>query len=167
MEINKPMDVFVLMLSDVRHGAERSTNILQEIHEIAEDKDVKEILAARIFLNNKILDTLDECFNIIDAEPVEFTGRIYDLFVEDFRDKVKAIEAPLAKRLFVLAKVQHLMHLRMGEYKALIAAADMTGNQEVGLLLESCLADKIVLAERAKRFIKLLIEIKAAEMSER
>ena len=65
------------------------------------------------------------------------SGRLQDVFMEDFRKELGEIQHPLAKRLFVLAKAQHLIHLRIGEYTALIAAADMTGNYEVGLLLES------------------------------
>ena len=50
----------------------------------------------------------------------------------------------------------------MGEYVALIAAADITGHFGVGVLLESCLADKLAFVERTRRLIRNLIEGKMA-----
>ena len=46
------------------------------------------------------------------------------------------------------------MHLRVGEYVALIAAADMLDHPAVGVLLESCLADKMAFVEKTKRLIR-------------
>lgn len=46
------------------------------------------------------------------------------------------------------------MHLRIGEYMALIAASDVTGHYGVGVLLESCLADKLAFVERTRRLIR-------------
>jgi ferritin-like metal-binding protein YciE len=51
----------------------------------------------------------------------------------------------------------------MGEYVALIAAADLTGNHAVGMLLESCLADKLAFAERIRRLIRRIAEEKVRE----
>jgi hypothetical protein len=48
----------------------------------------------------------------------------------------------------------HLLHLRIGEYVALIAAADLTGHYGVGVLLETCLADKLAFVERTRRLIR-------------
>jgi hypothetical protein len=52
--------------------------------------------------------------------------------------------------------------MRIGEYVALIAAADMTGDYGVGVLLESCLADKLAFVERTRRLLRHVIESKAA-----
>jgi hypothetical protein len=48
---------------------------------------------------------------------------------------------------------------------ALIAAADLTGHNGVGLLLESCLADELVFVERMRRFIRNAAQTKLAERS--
>jgi len=63
----------------------------------------------------------------------------------------------------VLAKLNHLAHLRMGEYEVLAAAADLSGHHGVGVLLETCLADKLAFAERNRRLIQHLVEEKIAE----
>jgi hypothetical protein len=44
----------------------------------------------------------------------------------------------------------------------LIAAADTFGHPGVGVLLESCVADKLAFAERTKRLIREHIEQKVA-----
>jgi hypothetical protein len=85
-----------------------------------------------------------------------------EVFVEDFRRELAEIQAPAAKALFVLIKANHLMHLRVAEYVALIAMADVTGHFGVGVLLESCLADKLAFIERTRRLIRHTIEIKHA-----
>jgi len=153
MAVTDPKELFVLMLSDLRHGTERSNKILQELSEIAQDPEVVEALQARIFMSGHTLNTLDECFKIIGEKPVKVTGRLHEVFVEDFKRELAEIKSPEAKRLFILAKAIRLAHFRMGEYAALIAAADMTGHPGVGALLESCLADKLTFVERARRLI--------------
>ena len=66
------------------------------------------------------------------------------------------------KKIFVLAKAIHLAHWRVGEWKALVAAADFTGNYGVGVLLETCLADDLAFAERTRRILRKLAETKLA-----
>ena len=128
MSVQDPKELFLLMLSDLRQGAERSNKIFQELSEVAEDPEVSEALRARVFMSANTLNTLDECFKLIGQKPTKATGRLHDAFVEDFRRDLAEIKSPEAKRLFVLAKAIRLAHFRMGEYVALIAAADMTGH---------------------------------------
>jgi hypothetical protein len=83
---------------------------------------------------------------------VNLTGRLHDVFVEDFRKELAEIQSPEAKRLFVLAKANHLSHMRTAEYVTLAAAADISGHRHgAGVLLESCLADHLAFVERTKR----------------
>ena len=154
MAIKNPKELFVFMLSDLRQGAERATKIFQEIGQAAQNPDIKEALQARVFVSNKILATLDEAFKLIGEKPMQMSGRLLDVFAEDFKRELAEIQSPEAKHLFILAKANHLMHLRIGEYVALIEAADVTGHYGVGVLLESCLADKLAFAERTRRLIR-------------
>jgi ferritin-like metal-binding protein YciE len=157
MPINNPKELFVALLSNVRQGNERTTEIFKELSKIAERPEVKEALEARVFVSEKILATLDECFKLIGEKPVKFTGRLHDVFVEDFRKELAEIQSPVLRQLFILAKAKQLTHLRIAEYIALIEMADMTGHFAVGVLLESCLADKLAFAERTRRLIKNLV----------
>ena len=154
MPIKDPKELFVLMLSDLRHGAERSTKIFEELSQLAQDPDIKEALQARVFVSDKILNTLDQCFNLIGEKPVKTPGKLHEALVEDFRKELAEIQSPVARRLYVLAKANRLLHFRIGEYEALIAAADLTGHYGVGVLLETCLADKLAFVERTRRLIR-------------
>jgi ferritin-like metal-binding protein YciE len=163
MPVKNPRELFVLMLSDLRQGTEKTTKLFQELSQISEYPNIKEAFEARVFVSRKVLDTIDQCFKLIGEQPVKLSGRIYDVFVENFRKELAEIQSPVALHLFVLAKASHLVHLRIAEYKALIAAADLSGHYAVGLLLETCLADKLAFAERAQRLIRGLIEAKVTE----
>jgi hypothetical protein len=55
------------------------------------------------------------------------------------------------------------MHIRVGEYAALTAAADLSRHYAVGTLLETCLADILALTERTGRLIRRIAEVKVAE----
>ena len=154
MPLKDPKDLFVVMLSDLRHGAERSHQIYEELGKAAQEPEIKEALDAREFISSQILSRLDECFRLIGEKPVPRNQPLYDVFVEDFRRELKEIQSPLVRKMFVLSKASRLMHLRVGEYVALIAAADMLDHPAVGVLLESCLADKMALVERTKRLIR-------------
>jgi ferritin-like metal-binding protein YciE len=146
-------EVFVLLLSNLRHGAEMSTRFYQELSSFVQDQDIKEALESRSFISNQNLEKIDECFRLINEKPVRPTGRLYEIFVEDFRKEINEIQSPRAKRLYALAKLDHLINLRNGEYIALIATADLTGHYGVGVLLESCLADKLAFGKRVRRLV--------------
>jgi ferritin-like metal-binding protein YciE len=163
MPVRTPKETFLLLLSDVRQSTEKATQIYEEMGRVAQDPEIKEALEARAFVSEGILAKLDQCFKLIGEKPIKLTGHLRDTFIEDFRTELAEIESPLAKRLFVLAKLVHFVHLRIGEYVALIAAADIAGNQGVAVILESCLADKLAFLERTKRIIRRAVETRVAE----
>jgi ferritin-like metal-binding protein YciE len=162
MPVNSPKDLFVKMLSDVRHRTDQATAIFKEMADVAQDPSIKEALQSRVFLQDKIIASLDRCFTLIGEKPVAGGGRLHDVFMEDFRRELNEIQAPAAKALFVLVKAAHLIHLRLAEFEVLIAMADVTGHFGVGVLLESCLADKLAFIERTRRLIRHTIETKHA-----
>ena len=162
MPIKDPKELFVKLLSHVRHGTERSAAIYKELGEAAQNSEIQEALAARAFVSQQNLEKLDEAFKMIGEKPVSVTGPIHDAFVEDFRRELAEIQSPEAKRLFVLAKANHLSHMRTAEYVTLVAAADVSGHHGVGVLLESCLADHLAFVERTKRLIRRVVDAKIA-----
>ena len=163
MAMSRPEEVFLLLLSHARQGAERAANIYQEIGQLAKNPEIEKALEARAFVSKKVLATLDECFRLIGQQPVKLTGRLEDVFVEDFRRELNEIQSPVARHLYIMAKIAHLQNLRLGEYVALTAAADATGHHNIGMLLESCLADNIAFVERTRRFVRRAIEAKLSE----
>lgn len=160
--VKTPKDLFVQLLSDVRQGTVRTTDIFKEISQVAQDPDVKEALEARVFVSDQILARIDQCFKLIGEAPVKQSGRLTEVFFEDFRKELAEIQNPVAKNLFLLAKANHLVHLRIAEYVTLIAAADITGHFAVGVLLETCLADKLAFVERTRRLIRNIVETRVA-----
>ncbi len=158
MTIKTPKELFVALLSHVRQREERTTKIFKEMSQAAEDPDIKEALESRVFVENQILSSLDQCFKLIGEKPMKLEDRLHDVFLEDFRRELGEIQSPLAKTLYVVAKAHHLVHLRIGEYVALIAMAEITGHYGVGTLLEACLADKRAFVERTRRRIRRLVE---------
>jgi ferritin-like metal-binding protein YciE len=162
MPVKSPKELFVMLLSDVRQNTERSAKIYQEISQAAQNPDIKEALESRAWISEKDLSTIDRCFELIGEQPVKLSGHLQDVFVEDFRRELAEIQNPMAKHIFVLAKANHLIHLRIAEYVTLVAAADVTGHYAVGVLLESCLADKLAFVERTRRLIRNFIATKVA-----
>jgi len=162
MTVKNPKELFVMLLSDARQSTERSTKFYREISLAAQDPDIKEALESRAWISEKDLSAIDRCFELIGEQPTKLSGRLQEVFVEDFRRELAEIQNPLAKHIFVLAKVNHLIHLRIAEYGALVAAADVTGHYAVGVLLESCLADKLAFVERTGRLIRNFVATKLA-----
>ena len=163
MPIKNPRELFVHMLSNLRQGTEQATKLVQEFAQNVQDTDVREALEARIFVSHKILDTLDQCFKLIGEQPVKVSGRLYDAFVEDFRSELADIQNPTVRNLFILAKANQVLHLRIAEYRSRLAAADLSGHFAVGVLLESCLADKLAFVERTSRLLQNLTATKMVE----
>jgi ferritin-like metal-binding protein YciE len=164
MPVKNPKELFVMLLSDARQSTQRTTKILQEISQAAQDHpEAKEALEARIFVSDQAVAKLDQCFNLIGEQPAKLSGRLQEVFVEDFRRELADMQSPVARHIFILAKANQLTHLRIAEYVALVAAADISGNYGVGVLLESCLADKLAFVERTRRLIRNLVEAKVSE----
>jgi ferritin-like metal-binding protein YciE len=157
MPVKNPKELFVTLLSDARQNTERSVKLYQELSQAAQEPDIKEALESRAWIAEKDLGAIDRCFQLIGEQPVKLSGRLQEVFAEDFRKELAEIQNPVAKRLFVLAKASHLIHFRIAEYTALTAAADLTGHYAVGVLLESCLADKLAFVERTRRLIRNLV----------
>jgi ferritin-like metal-binding protein YciE len=163
MPIKDPKELFVTLLSDVRQNTERAATIYQEIGQAAQEPEIKEVLESRAWIKDKNLAAIDRCFQLIGEKPIKLSGRLEEVFAEDFRRELAEINNPMAKRLFVLAKASHLTHLRIAQYIALVAAADLTGHPAVGVLLESCLADNLAFVERTRRFIRNVVEERIGE----
>jgi ferritin-like metal-binding protein YciE len=162
MPVNNPQEMFVLLLSDVRRKTERSIEFYREVSKIADEPEIKEAIEARAFVAQESLAKIDQAFKLINQKPVTLSGRTEEVFVEDFRSELAEIKAPVVRRIFVLSKLMHLTHWRIGEFMALVAAADTTGNFGVGVLLESCLGDYLAFVERNRRILRKLAELKAA-----
>lgn len=163
MASKEPKDIFLTLLSDVRQNTERAGKFYQELANIAQDPEVKDIVETRALIATQTLARLDRCFQLLGEKPVQLSGRLQETLVEDFRREVSEIKSPVARKLFILAKVNHLTHFRLGEYATLTAAADMSGNYAVGALLESCLADRLAFVERNRRALRTLVEEKISE----
>lgn len=164
MAVNTPKDLFVMLLSNVRQHEERVTKAYQVLSQAAQEPRIKEALDSRVFLEGKILGSIDQCFKLIGEKPMKLTERLHDVIVEDFQKELAEIQSPAGKLIYIGTKASHLMHLRIAEYVALIAMADATGRYDVGVLLESCLADKLAFIERTRRLIRRTVESKEMEM---
>lgn len=163
MPTKSPKDVFLLLLSEARQNTERTTRVFQEINQLVEDPDIKEAIDARVFVSKKILSQIDQCFKLLDEEPVALSGGLQQVFVEDFRRELAEIQSPTARQMFILARLSNLVHFRIADYAALTAIADLTGHFGIGILLESCLSDTLVFVERTGRLLRNLIESKVSE----
>ena len=163
MAAKSPRELFVTLLSQARQNTERSIKAYQELSEVAQNPDVKEALEARAFVSNKDLSQIDQCFKIIGETPVKVNERVQEVIVEDFRRELAEIQNPAAKLIFVLAKASQFAHLQIAQFSVLTAAADLSGHYAVGVLLESCLADRLAFVERTRRFVRNMVEKRVAE----
>jgi ferritin-like metal-binding protein YciE len=163
MPNKEPKDIFLTLLSDVRRNTERANKFYQELESQVQDPEVKEMVDARALITSQALVRIDRCFSIIGEKPVTLSGKLQETFIEDFRRELNEIQSPGAKALFTMAKLTHLGHFRVGEYVALTAAADLTGNHAVGALLETSLADALALTERTRLAIRNRVEEKVTQ----
>jgi len=164
MPVQNPKELFVMLLSHARHREERTSEILKHISEVAKDPDIKEAIESHVFLKSQMIESLDRCFKLIGEKPQPMSDRLHDMLLEDFRKEIAEIQSPAARHLLVLAKVKHVIHLRIAEYVTLTAMADISGHYGVGVLLETCLAEKMAFVERAQRLIRRIV---AHELGER
>jgi ferritin-like metal-binding protein YciE len=162
-KVNTPQELFVALLSNVMRREEKMGDIMTLIAGKAQDADIKQALESREYVREQQVMALDRCFKLLGVEPTEPETRLHEIFVEDFKKQVAAIEGPVAKRLFVLAKINNLMRLHANEYAVLAAMADLTNNYGVAVLLEACQATNDALADRARDAIRSTVRERIAE----
>ena len=162
MPARNARELFVMLLSVARQNTQLSSKIYKEISQQAQDPDIKEALESRVWIVEKDLSAIDRCFELMGEKPVQLSGQLQEWLVEDFRKELTEIETPAAKAIFLLTKIDRFNHARIAEYEGLVETADVSGHYAVGILLESCLADKLVFVERTRRFIRNLGATKVA-----
>ena len=90
MKINNTKDTFVLLLNDLRQGAQRANEFFQDLVPIVQEPEVREVLEARVFLSGKIIETLDQCFKLMGEKPAPLNGSFLEIFFEtSARNSVK------------------------------------------------------------------------------
>src|SRR5215831_20523309 len=117
MPITNAKDMVIAMLSELRNGAERSEKTYEELGQAAHDPQIKEALDARGMVASQILTRLDQCFKLIGEKPVKVNERLHEVFIEDFRREINEFQTTAARKLFVLAKASHLVHLQAAAYR--------------------------------------------------
>jgi ferritin-like metal-binding protein YciE len=159
MPIQDAEELFITILSNVRAREERSLQIWQEMSQMAEREEVKEILETRVFLTKEAIHNLDEAFRLLGKQPIQpTTTRLHDVFVEDFRREYNEIPSPQLKALYVIHKAQSLVQLQISAYTGLIAMADFMGDIPVSALLETNRAAEMVFVDRAKLLMRMIGE---------
>jgi ferritin-like metal-binding protein YciE len=163
MPAKTPKELFLYLLSEAKFHNEKTTKFFQEIVPFAQEQEIKQALEARIFLHDKIVATIDQVFKMMGEQPMKVTGKMFDVFVEDFTREIGEIQIPILRQLFLLANVNHVLEFRVSEFKTLSKIADITNHFGVGLLLETCFADYLTLLERNQKIMKHLVELKVLE----
>src|SRR3954463_8468277 len=93
MKVSNPKELFVLLLSDLWQGAERANQFFQELVPFVQDREIQEALEARVFLSDKIIETLSASFKLIGEKPVLLNGRMLEMFFENFREQLGEIQS--------------------------------------------------------------------------
>jgi len=155
MAIQNVEDLFLTILSNVRAREERSLQLWQEMSQVAQREEVKEVLDTRAFLTKESISNLDECFRLLGKQPSKpSTIRLHDVFVEDFRRELNEIQAPGLKALYIIHKAREHVQMHVAAYTGLIAMAELMGNVPVSALLETNLASQLVFIDRTRRLIE-------------
>jgi hypothetical protein len=90
-------------------------------------------------------------------QPGQVSSSLEEVLRGDFSKELIEIQNSVAKTVFLLTRASRLSHLMVAEFETLTEAADLSGHYAVGLLLESCLADKLMFIERTRRLIRNLV----------
>src|SRR5215469_6893670 len=100
MPIKTPKELFVMLLTDLRQGAEKAEKIYEEIGQVVQEPHIKEALQARAFASGKVLATLEECFRLLVDQPATMSGRLHETLIEEFRRQFAESHTPTDKRIF-------------------------------------------------------------------
>src|SRR4051812_8358200 len=111
MPVKDPKETFLMLLSNVHQNSEKWSRFYDEAVTLAQDPEIKEVVESRALIAHQTRERLDRCFTLIGQKPGKVgNGRVAEVFLEDFRKEFSEIQSPLARKLFILAKISHLAH---------------------------------------------------------
>ena len=159
MQVTNPKELFIRLLSDVHLHEERVSVLYRQLQELSTDPVINESLDALLFLNDKTISTIRKCFDTIGENPVPASSRLQDVFLDDFRNELNEIHTSTGKVIYAAARLNQLLHLRIGELASLVALSGVTGNNGIGLLLGSIFADKRAVIDQIRQRIRDLVDL--------
>jgi ferritin-like metal-binding protein YciE len=154
MAIQNAEDLFVTMLSKIHGSEQRLQKVVDELSQAAQDQDVKDILSVRAYLTQQDVSNIEKCFQLLGKQPVQPDYRFADVWVEDVRRELGAIQNPTLKTLYALDTARKIQNYHIGQYGALTLMASVMGNEAVTTLLEHCLADKVQFVEHTRELFR-------------
>lgn len=159
MPIQNPEELFMTVLSNIRAREEKSGQIWQEMSNMVQNQEVKEIVDTRSFVHKELLSNIDECFRLLGKQPSPpTTTRFQDAWIEDFRSEANEIQVPALRAVYVLHKTRELIQVHAAAYRGLIAMAEYMHDFPVSALLETNYAIKMAFVERTKEVLRELGE---------
>jgi len=153
MPIQSAEDLFLAGLSHLHRSEQRLLQAVEEMSQVAQDEEIKEVLDVRAYLTRQEISNIEKCFQLLGKQPVPPSSTFADVWVENVRRELSEIQSPTLKGLFILNKVRQIQDLHMGEYKALATMSGLMGNIPVTTLLEHNLRDKVEFVERTRDLV--------------
>ena len=154
MAIQTAEDLFLSILSHLHSAEQRTLQIVEEMSQQTQDKEVKELLDLRAYLQKQEISNIEECFRILGKQPTPPITRFFDVLVEDFRRELSEIPTPALRALYILRAIRRAQEFHIAEYGTLVAMAGLVQNLPVAMLLERNLTDKMIFAERTRELIR-------------
>ncbi|MCX6020565.1 MAG: DUF892 family protein [Chloroflexi bacterium] len=154
MAIQSAEDLFLTMLSNLQNSETRLASNAGDLAQLAQNKEVKEVLDVRAFIAKQNAANIDECFRLLGKKPVQTNQQFRQTWLEDVRREAETIQTPALKAIYVIGAFRQIQNLHLAEYATLVAIARLMNNMPVATLLQSNLADKVMFVKRTDDMIR-------------
>ena len=147
MPITTPRELCVSMLSELRHGSERSQKIYQELGNAAQNPEIKEALDARELVSSQIISRLVTSVfqTLLGRNRLRSITGLHDVFIEEvFARNFSEIQGRSPANSLSWQGPDHLAHLtgtgdRLASYRSDRGVGCAPRHPGVGVLLEELL----------------------------
>ena len=154
MAMNSAQDLIIHMMSDLMTSETRLEQFAEEASKAVQDQDAKDYFNARTQLRKDAVSNLEECFRLIGEQPVKVESRFRDVWSEDVRREMNAIQNPGLKAIYAIGTLRQIQDFHIGEYRVLRGVARVAGNYGVLALLDANLGMKLATNEETDELLR-------------
>lgn len=141
-------DVMILEMQEIYSAEKQLSRALPRLTKVIQTESVKEAMNQRLEQGERLLQGLDQCFEILESSPGRKKNVVAEALIADAQEHIEEMEKGPALDAVLIGAIQKTEHYCIAAWGTTRAMADSLGEQEVSQLMQKALDEGSQLDEQ-------------------